>query len=161
VLLMTSSEGGRITVEADPRQRPDRRACVSLLVLGILTLLMFGSMASAILRQSEGLGVGVAFMIIPLLIPFAIALVCTLAFSSQALSKGSRAFPKCLVIWCIAAAVFTAQLVMLDRIAGGARFARTTVAFYSIVGFGSLLLLVVTPWWWLVALSHRRVEGSH
>ena len=71
---MTS--GRRITVEADPRQRADRRACVSLLVLGILTLLMFGSMESAILRQSEGLGMGVAFMIIPLVIPFAIALVC-------------------------------------------------------------------------------------
>ena len=106
---MTS--GRRITVEADPRQRADRRACVSLLVLGILTLLMFGSMESAILRQSEGLGMGVAFMIIPLVIPFAIALVWALVFSSQALSKGSRAFPKCLVIWCIAAAVFIAQLV--------------------------------------------------
>jgi hypothetical protein len=156
---MTS--GGRVTVEADPRRRADRRAYVSLLVLGILTLLVFGSMQSAILRQSEGLGMGVAFMIIPLLIPFAIALVCALVFSSQALGKGSRAFPKCLVIWCIAAAVFTVQLVMLDRIAGGARFSRTTITFYSIVGFGSLLLLVITPWWWLVAMSHRRVEGSH
>ena len=48
---MTS--GRRITVEADPRQRADRRACVSLLVLGILTLLMFGSMESAILREKR------------------------------------------------------------------------------------------------------------
>ncbi len=155
---MTS--GRRITVEADPRQRADRRACVSLLVLGILTLLMFGSMESAILRQSEGLGMGVAFMIIPLVIPFAIALVCALVFSSQALSKGSRAFPKRLVIWCIAAAVVIGQLVMLDSIAGGDRFSGSTIAFYSIIGFGSLLLLVVTPWWWLFALSRRRLEGS-
>ena len=56
--------------------------------------------------------------------------------------------------------MFTAQLVTLDRIAGGDRFSRTTIAFYSIIGFGSLLLLVVTPWWWLFAMSRRRVEES-
>jgi len=64
------------------------------------------------------------------------------------------------VIWCIAAAVFTAQRVMLDSIAGGDRFSRTTIAFYSIVGFCSLVLLIVTPWWWLFAMSRRRLEGS-
>ena len=64
------------------------------------------------------------------------------------------------MIWCIAAAVVIGQLVMLDSIAGGDRFSGSTIAFYSIIGFGSLLLLVVTPWWWLFALSRRRLEGS-
>ncbi len=82
----------------DPSQRADRRACISLLVLGILC--------------------------------------------------------------CCLARVFAGQLVMLDRIAGGDRFASTTILFYSVVGFGSLLLLVLTPWWWLFAISRRRVEES-
>jgi hypothetical protein len=45
---------------------------------------------------------------------------------------------------------------MLNGIAGGDRFPRTTIVFYSVVGFGSLLVLVLTPWWWLFAMSRRR-----
>jgi len=89
---MTS--GGRITVDADPRQRADRRACVSLLVLGILTLLMFGSMESAILRQSEGLGMGVAFMIIPLVIPFATCSAMRVGVLVSGTQQGFPSFSK-------------------------------------------------------------------
>ena len=144
----------------DPRQGADRRACISLLVLGIVSVLLFGPMEYAILRQSEGLGMAVAFLIIPLGIPFVVVLVCAVVLSGLGLNNGSRAFPKCLLIWCTAAAVFIGQMVGLNGIAGADRFAGRTVVFYSIIGFGSLLLLVLTPWWWLFAISRRRLEGS-
>ena len=150
------TEPGRMTVDADPKRRADRRACVSLLVLGIISLLLFGPMQCAIVRQNEGLGMAVAFLIIPLAIPFAIALICAVVLSGLGLNNGSRAFPKCLLIWCAAAAVFIGQMVMLNGIAGGDRFRGTTVVLYSVVGFGSLLLVVLTPWWWLFAMPVRR-----
>jgi len=151
-----SKEPGRVTVDVDPRERADRRACVSLLVLGIVSLLLFGPMQCAIVRQNEGLGMAVAFLIIPLAIPFVVALVCAVVLSGLGLNNGSRALPKCLLIWCTAAAVFVGQMVMLNGIAGGDRFSGTTIVFYSIIGFGSLLLLVLTPWWWLFAMPVRR-----
>ncbi len=102
----------------------------------------------------------VAALMFPLALPLLVALICAVVLSGLGLNNGSRAFPKCLLIWCIAAAVFAGQLVMLDRIAGGDRFPGTTIVLYSIVGYGSLLLLVLTPWWWLFAISRRRVEES-
>ena len=115
--------GSGAGIPAPSLAKADRRAYVALQVLGAIALLLFGPIQCAVLRQDEGLGMVVAFLVVPLAIPFAIAFLCALVFSARALFDGSVTLRARLLVWYGLAALFALQIALLD---GGPRTATVT-----------------------------------
>jgi len=147
-----------LTAEAR-RARDEKRAYLSLLVLGTIAFLLFGPIQCVVLQQDEQKGMAVAFgPVLLLALPFLVALLAAFIFSFLGFVAGGDSVRIRLLLWYGAAVVFFVQMVELDSRSGGGRFPPSTVWTFALLGFGSLLAVCVMPVWWL--RSHRRRDAQ-